>query len=294
METVDTDAPERNNHEIFRESITELNGIIRSSFRTTIAQIAAVLAAIATPLFMGDLAAKRHLGIAFIVAGVFLLLLVLQFYDLARHGRAKQVHDHLAKQLKIAVMQRIRADKLYDLSILDPLTGLHNRRFGEQRLEEEVARSERNGEPLAVLLFDLDYFKEINDQFGHAAGDAALKEFARRLKRAIRACDVPVRIGGDEFLVILPECPTEKVNMIVDRIGAPEIQFNRRGITVRYSVGRAHYQVCDTSQTMLQRADEVLYAEKATRHSHDAAGDDRTHLGTHQKVGDERPPSIRT
>ena len=169
------------------------------------------------------------------------------------------------------MVQRIRANKLYDLSILDPLTGLHNRRFGEQRLEEELARSERNGDPLAVLLFDLDYFKEINDQFGHAAGDAALKEFSRRLKRAIRACDVPVRIGGDEFLVILPECPREKVDKILERIGTPEIRLNGQVISIRYSVGRAHHQVCDTTESMLHRADEILYAAKASRPSRPVA-----------------------
>jgi diguanylate cyclase (GGDEF)-like protein len=294
MEILKTNAPERSDHEIFREIIAELDGIVRSSFRTTIAQIAAVLAAIATPLFMGDLAAKHHFEIALVVGGVFLLLLVLQVYDLSRHGRAKLVHDRLTKQLKISVMQRIRADRLYDLSILDPLTGLQNRRIGEQRLEEEVTRSERNGDPLAVLLFDLDSFKEINDQYGHATGDAALKEFSRRLKRAIRACDVPVRIGGDEFLVILPECPREKVNMIVERIGSPEVRFNQQTIPVRYSVGRAHYQICDTSHTMLERADQALYAQKASRRTNDGAREKKALFGADQSVGYERPTSLRT
>jgi diguanylate cyclase (GGDEF)-like protein len=273
MDTIHVDVPERSDHEIFQESIAELDRIVRTSFRTTITQIAAVLVAISVPCFMGDFASRHHFGIVFVVIGIFLLVLTLQAYDLARHSRTKSVRDRLAKQLKVAVKQRIRADKLYDLSILDPLTGLHNRRFGEQRLAEEVARSERNGDPLALLLFDLDYFKEINDQFGHAAGDAALKEFSRKLKRAIRACDVPVRIGGDEFLVILPECPREKVNVILDRIGASEVRFNHQVISIRYSVGRAHYQICDTSQTMLERADQVLYGEKASRPNDNGGGE---------------------
>ena len=294
MEITKTEAANQSDHEIFRESVAELDGIVKSSFLTTLAEIAAVLAAVALPLLIGELDQKRHLGIAFVVNVVFLLLLVMQIYDLARHSRAKLVHDRLAKQLKAAVMQRIRADKLYDLSILDPLTGLHNRRFGEQRLEEEVARSERNGEPLAVLLFDLDYFKEINDQYGHATGDAALREFSRKLKRAIRACDVPVRIGGDEFLVILPECPREKVDMIVERIGSPEIRFQQSAITVRYSVGRAHYQICDTSQTMLQRADQMLYTAKASRPPVDKGGAKNTSLGAEQTMGYERPSSSRS
>ena len=267
--------------------------IVRTSFRTTILQIAAVLAAISAPLFMGDVASRHHFGIMSVVNGIFLLVLALLACDLARHRRTKSVRDRLAKQLKVAVKQRIRADKLYDLSILDPLTGLHNRRYGEQRLEEEVSRSERNGDPLAVLLFDLDYFKDINDQLGHAAGDAALKEFSRKLKRAIRACDVPVRIGGDEFLVILPECPREKIDMILDRIGAPRSRFNHHVISIRYSVGRAHFQMSDTSQTMLQRADQVLYTEKSLRHTDSRAGSGKFDLTPDRTVAYQRPPSFR-
>jgi diguanylate cyclase (GGDEF)-like protein len=291
METIHVDAPERSDHEIFQESIAELDQIVRTSFRTTVAQIAAVLAAISSPFFMGDFASRHHFGIVFVVEGMLLLVLALLACDLARHGSTKLVRDRLAKQLKVAVKQRIRADKLYDLSILDPLTGLHNRRFGEQRLAEEVARSERNRDPLAVLLFDLDYFKDINDQFGHAAGDAALKEFSRRLKRAIRACDVPVRIGGDEFLIILPECPREKIDMILDRIGSPEIKFNHQAISIRYSVGRAHYQICDTSQTMLERADHVLYGEKASRPNNSESREKISDFGPDRQLANQKPSS---
>lgn len=292
MNAIHVDTPERSDHEIFQESIAELDQIVTISFRTTIVQIAALLAAILAPLFAGDFASRHRPGIVF-VNGMLLLVLTLRAYDLARHRRTKSVRDQLAKQLKVAVKQRIRADKLYDLSILDPLTSLHNRRFGEQRLEAEIARSERNGDPLAVLLFDLDYFKEINDQFGHAAGDATLKEFSRRLKRAIRACDVPVRIGGDEFLVILPECPREKIDMILDRIGASEVRFNDQVISIQYSVGRAHYQMSDTGQTMLERADQVLYVEKASRRTHDGAGNKKSDFIPDHTTAYQRPPSFR-
>ena len=292
MDNVHVDTPERSDHEIFQESIAELDQIVKTSFRTTIVQIAAVLTAVAAPLFMGDIASQHHFSIVSVVDGIWLLVLALLAYDLARHSRTRSVRDHLANQLKAAVKQRIRADRLYDLSILDPLTGLHNRRFGEQRLAEEVARSERNSDPLAVLLLDLDYFKDINDQFGHAAGDTALKEFSRRLKRAIRACDIPVRIGGDEFLIILPECPREKIDAILDRIGAPEIRLNHQVISIRYSVGRAHYQTCDTSQSMLERADQILYAEKASRRTDDGTGTKRPDFSPNQAVAYDRPPSF--
>jgi diguanylate cyclase (GGDEF)-like protein len=286
------EAPEPSDHELFRESIAELDRIVRGSFRTTVVQITAAIAAIAAPLILGGIAGKAHVSIADIVYASLFLILALQIRDLFRHGRTALVRERLSKQLKAAVVQRIRANRLYDLSILDPLTGLHNRRFGEQRLEEELARSERNGDPLAVLLFDLDYFKEINDQFGHAAGDGALKEFSRRLKRAIRACDVPVRIGGDEFLVILPECPREKVDKILARIGMPEIRLNDQVISIRYSVGRAHHQVCDTTESMLHRADQVLYAEKASRPPKNGTTSQAPEIKPHRALVYNGPPSF--
>jgi diguanylate cyclase (GGDEF)-like protein len=294
MESGRPEAKEASDHEAFRASVAELDRVVKSSFRATALQITAVIVAIVAPFMLESPEAKRHFSAGDVAYSVLILILAVQICELFRHGHTEQIRERLAKQLKVAVMQKIRANSLYDLSILDSLTGLHNRRFGEQRLQEEVARSERNDEPLAVLLFDLDCFKEINDQCGHAAGDAALKEFSRKLKRAIRACDVPVRVGGDEFLVILPECPREKVDMIVDRIGSPEVRFNEHAITVQYSVGRAHYQINDTSHTMLQRADRMLYAQKASRRTKAGVRENKTNFGAEQTVGYERPPSFRT
>jgi diguanylate cyclase (GGDEF)-like protein len=291
MDNVNQDPPERSDHEIFRQSIAELDRIAGSSWRSTIAQIVTVLTAVAAPFCIGHMRLKHHFEVALLVNAI-LLMLVLQSYDLTRHNRTKLVRDRLAKQLQVTVKQRIRADRLYGLSILDPLTGLHNRRFGEERLKKEIARSEQGGDPLAVILFDLDYFKQINDQFGHAAGDAALKEFSRKLKRAIRACDVPVRIGGDEFLVILPDCPREKVDIILPRIGSPEIQVNCRTISIRYSVGRAHYQISDTTQTLLQRADKVLYAQKAARRGNSDGQERALDPNIDQAEGYQKPLSL--
>ena len=123
-------------------------------------------------------------------------------------------------QLDSATKNHVRAEKFYGLSILDPLTGLYNRRFGVTRLEEEITRAEESKDPLLVVAIDFDRFKEINDKYGHAAGDLALKEFSRRLQMAIRACDVPIRVGGDEFLVILPECPTDRIQWVLSRMGS--------------------------------------------------------------------------
>jgi diguanylate cyclase (GGDEF)-like protein len=166
------------------------------------------------------------------------------------------------KQLEITAKDRAKTNRLYDLSILDPLTGLYNRRFGEQSLRDEVCRSINTSQCLAVVVIDLDYFKEINDKFGHAVGDLALKEFSRSVRRAIRACDTPVRL---EFLLILPDCPTDKVGVILERIGTPTIECNREKIHICYSTGIAQFEFGDTSETILTRADEVLYTKKSAR-----------------------------
>jgi diguanylate cyclase (GGDEF)-like protein len=115
------------------------------------------------------------------------------------------------------------------------------------------------------VLLDLDHFKEINDKFGHAVGDLALKEFSRSLRKAIRACDTPVRLGGDEFLLVLPECPRDKVRVILERLGTPAIHCDGIKIHVCSSSGNSQYEYGDTSETLLARADEVLYAKKAAR-----------------------------
>ena len=203
-----------------------------------------------------------------IVDVLLLLTLASNAYNLLQCNELRDVRNWLNTLFGISIKQRIRAEKLYGLSILDPLTGLHNRRFGEERLKEEITRAERTSDPLAVVILDLDHFKSVNDQLGHLAGDVALKEFSAQLKKAIRACDVPVRIGGDEFLVILPDCPREKVDVILARLGSVKVDTTTLKIPICYSVGRAQYQVSDTIKTILGRADNVLYAEKERRSKH--------------------------
>ena len=93
----------------------------------------------------------------------------------------------------------VRTQEVYQLAVLDPLTGLYNRRSLEQRLAQEMSRSTRNGHPLTVLALDLDGLKQVNDRFGHPAGDELIKSFAERLNKVIRGSDLAVRLGGDEF-----------------------------------------------------------------------------------------------
>jgi diguanylate cyclase (GGDEF)-like protein len=180
-------------------------------------------------------------------------------------GHLKLLRQDLIAQTDAATKQRVKGEQYYGLSILDPLTGLYNRRFGETRLQEEIKRAEESDDPLLVLAFDFDRFKQINDNYGHAAGDLALKEFSRRLQRAVRACDVPTRIGGDEFFVILPDCPPEKFEMILSRMGSIKVTHEGNQIPVGFSFGLAQYEPNDTPETLIKRADERLYAAKEKR-----------------------------
>ena len=196
------------------------------------------------------------------VRGLLGLVLIFNIYTLYHHHLLKQVRNDLAKQIEIATEQRIRAEALYELSILDPLTGLFNRRHCDERLRSEMSRLDRRGDPLIVLAFDLDNLKQINDRFGHPVGDSALKEFARRLTKATRGSDFAARTGGDEFLVVLPECPPEKVKLVMSRLAPFDLEVDGNRFYVSGSCGWAQYQTGETVERLIARADEALYAHK--------------------------------
>jgi diguanylate cyclase (GGDEF)-like protein len=151
---------------------------------------------------------------------------------------------------------------LRNLAMIDPLTGLYNRRFAEQRLAAEVSRSERRGHPLTVITLDLNDFKQINDTYGHPAGDQVLQEFASRLNKVIRGSDLAVRLGGDEFLVVLPECTAEQLQIVLERLSTVEVDWQGQKIPVTFSAGWKDYQVGDRPEELLAGADEALYTSK--------------------------------
>jgi diguanylate cyclase (GGDEF)-like protein len=216
-----------------------------------------------TSLHMDDYASQSELSMA--VRGLLGVVLIFNLYMIYQQHLLRGLRNHLETQLKIATEQRERADALYELAILDPLTGLYNRRFGEEYLKTEIARTKRTGTPLAVALLDLDEFKSINDHYGHAAGDLVLQEFAHRLRKATRGSDIAVRLGGDEFLVILSECPPDKVKLVLSRLGSFEVASDTSKIPVFCSSGWAQYLTNDSIEGLIKRADSALYAQKSTR-----------------------------
>ncbi len=196
------------------------------------------------------------------------LVLLFNVYTIYQQVRIKQLRSHLADQIKIAAEQHALAQDFLKLAMLDPLTGLHNRRFGQERLTAEIARSQRHGHSLTVLMFDLDSLKSMNDRYGHSAGDLVLKGFAERLTKAIRGSDLALRLGGDEFLVLLPECQLGQVQHVLSRLHKLEIDLDGEKITFTFSAGWADYQPGESLEQFLRRADQALYANKQTPKSH--------------------------
>lgn len=155
-------------------------------------------------------------------------------------------------------------------SVVDPLTELYNRRFMDESLKREFARATRNSKPIAVVLVDLDHFKHVNDDFGHEAGDGLLREVGRLLRDNIRRGDVACRYGGEEMVLILPECDLEnaiyRANQVRLAIEALAFSFQGRRVPATASFGVATtVEVPDaTPESLLSFADKALYQAKRT------------------------------
>ncbi len=196
------------------------------------------------------------------VRGLVLLVLLFNSYSVYQQVQIKRLRKQLSEQLDVMSTLQRRTAEFRKQATVDALTGLYNRRYAEQRLAAEASRSRRYGHPLTVVALDLNNFKQINDRFGHPAGDLVLKDFAERLGAAIRVSDVAARMGGDEFLAILPECPAAQVHALLGRLRAIEVSYRGTRIPVDFSAGWVSYEQGETTEHFLERADQTLYADK--------------------------------
>jgi len=174
----------------------------------------------------------------------------------------------------VAAREKLRYEAMHD-----GLTALLNRRAVLDQLDRELTRAGRSGHPLAVMMGDLDHFKAVNDTFGHAAGDAVLQEAARRIKSCVRPYDSIGRVGGEEFLCVLPECTTGVGYTVAQRIGAAlaqtPIQTPNGPVPITVSLG-----VASTEQTGEMTADGLVRAADAALYRAKAAGRARAALAT--------------
>ena len=199
------------------------------------------------------------------VRGLVGLVLIFNVYVIYQQLQITRIRRQLTDQVCAVDKVEELAQEVYRMALLDPLTGLFNRRYIEQRLESEIARSKRHGRALAVILFDLDEFKQVNDTYGHAAGDALLKAFAERLSKATRGSDAASRYGGDEFLVVLPECKPENVQHVLKRLQGICVEIGERSLSIAFSAGWADSVQGESAKELLLRADAELYANKRTK-----------------------------
>lgn len=175
-----------------------------------------------------------------------------------------RVTHYLAIQRDVTAEVRLLR-RLRDRAEIDSLTELLNRDAGERELVEQMARARESGEPLSVVLFDVDHFKRINDEHGHAAGDAALEKIGRLINRRLNRQDVGMRWGGEEFLLILLETDSESARQAAERFRVL-IERSRFQDELRMtaSFGVAQFQSGEDRRALFRRADAALYQAKKT------------------------------
>ena len=172
------------------------------------------------------------------------------------------------KRKRFSDKLRSQLDESVEMAIMDSLTGLYNRRYMEGHMRTLVQEAAQRGKPLSVLVADIDYFKAVNDTYGHDAGDEVLKDFARRLRENIRGIDLACRFGGEEFVVMMPDTDLAKAYVVGERlrqrIANEPFQISQdKQLSITSSVGLAALEgVDDTPDALLKRADQALYSAK--------------------------------
>jgi two-component system cell cycle response regulator len=193
---------------------------------------------------------------------------------------------HLGVIVAISLENAVNRARLVRSGVTDFLTGWHNRRYFHNRLREELARAERTGKPLACLMIDVDNFKDINDRFGHLAGDEALKEVARRAEAEIRAGDTGARFGGDEFAILLSGAEIVHAVKLAERIhnsvGTTPIRVHGGAhVTVTLSVGLATARPQPRSHDYKALAERLIAEADAALYRAKSAGRNRVETSTH-------------
>ena len=192
--------------------------------------------------------------------------------ETAFSANALRIAEAFAQHIAVIVRQAEQVRRLEESLVTDGLTRLGNREGFQRRLQTELARAERYGHPLNLVMIDLDNFKQINDRFGHAAGDAALVAVAESLTRQLRSSDHAFRWAGDEFVLLLPEVRPAEAQAAAERFAELVSQIEVHGVSLSASVGVASYPVDGHDpETLLRRADDLMYFRKQRTRSAQSA-----------------------
>jgi diguanylate cyclase (GGDEF)-like protein len=182
--------------------------------------------------------------------------------------RRRQLSAALAEHIALTISNLDLRQALHLQASRDPLTGLYNRRYMQESLDREIHRARRRQRPLSVMMLDIDHFKRYNDTYGHPAGDDALRLVGETLVSSVRAEDLACRYGGEEFIVILPECPLPQAAVRAEEVRArlKELYVERAGelpAVVTVSIGVAGFQeTTDRVDKLIKFADGALYQAK--------------------------------
>jgi len=186
--------------------------------------------------------------------------------QLLANGDRIKIGPSILKFLSGADAEAKYHEEIYRMTIVDGLTQIHNKRALFEALEKELMRARRYERDLSVLMFDIDFFKRINDQYGHLAGDYVLRELARVVSERIRREEVFARYGGEEFVIVLPETPLNGATALAEslraRVANHAFVFQGERIPVTVSIGTALLGDDKTAADLIQRADEKLYEAK--------------------------------
>jgi diguanylate cyclase (GGDEF)-like protein len=190
---------------------------------------------------------------------------LVEEYQLRRGDQVK-VGDTIFKYLSGQDVEAQYHETIYRMTIMDGLTNIHNQRYLLETLERELPRALRHQRPLSLCMFDLDHFKQVNDTYGHIAGDYVLKEVAGAVRGRLRPDDVLARYGGEEFVIILPDTTEEQGVQVMARVQR-ELTKNfflhrNERILITFSAGVAQRVAGETAEVLLKRADAALYRAK--------------------------------
>jgi diguanylate cyclase (GGDEF)-like protein len=227
--------------------------------------LALAVTALALPALVQDQTSSFAANLGIAIRALLGLVLLFSVFVIYQQTLIKGFRSDIANQIGKMAALHTQAEIFQKLAILDPLTALYNQRFATEHLPTEIARSQRYGFPLTLLLLNIGGMKKINDLHGNAVGDAVIKEFSKHLKKAIRSSDLPVRMAGDQFMVLLPECREEEVPLALSRLSGLEIDTPAGyKIPLTYAAGWVQHQSTETSQQLLQRLDNALHIDKCT------------------------------